>query len=259
MTLSLNDVGVLVTRPAGQADALCQAIEAQGGHAYHVPAMEIHPVADPTAVTQRVQDLCACDVAIFISINAVSYASQLLADDLRRCLQHKTVAAIGRGTARCLADCGIQVTVVPGQGRFDSEALLQHPALQTLADKRVLIIRGTGGREVLADGLRQRGAEVSYLEAYRRQRPAANNAELRQLLARGRIQVVVTTSNEILQNLYDMLGQQERTGLLQLPLVVMSQRAADLARELGFSAEPVIAKDASTDALLKAIELCASQ
>jgi uroporphyrinogen-III synthase len=253
MSLPLKDTGVLVTRPAGQADALCRAIGEAGGRAFHIPAMVIRPVADQGALHARAHVLGQCDIAIFVSVNAVDYSKRLFPDVLAVSLKDKAVAAIGSKTASRLADLGIAVSVVPASRRFDSEGLLAHPALQQVQGKRVLIIRGVGGREMLADTLGQRGAHIDYLEVYRRLRPAGDQAELKQLLQQGRIQAVVTTSNEILQNLYDMLGTQERSTLLQLPLVVMSRRGAELARQLGFTSEAVVAKESTTDALLKAI------
>jgi uroporphyrinogen-III synthase len=165
---------VLVTRPAQQAAALTQAIRAVGGAAFEFPALAIEAVP-PEALRESLAQLAAADIAIFISPNAAAFGMAAIraAGALPASLQ---VFAVGPGTARALEAQGVGDTVTPdGQ---DSEALLALPPLQEVAGKRVVIVRGVGGRPLLADTLTARGADVHFLECYRRVRPQHNLAAL---------------------------------------------------------------------------------
>ena len=80
------------------------------------------------------------------------------------------VATVGGASVRALERFGITGVVAP-QGRYDSESLLDLPALAAVNGRRVVIFRGEGGRELLGETLRARGAVVEYAECYRRVRP----------------------------------------------------------------------------------------
>ena len=96
------------------------------------------------------------------------------------------------------------------------------------------ILRGEGGRELLAHTLRERGAEVEYLECYRRIMPDGDPADLYQCWNEKRVLLIIVTSNEALQNLFNMVNESHRSELLASTLVVVSQRAIKKAGELGF-------------------------
>jgi uroporphyrinogen-III synthase len=251
---SLQGTGVLVTRPAHQADSLCAAIEAAGGEAIRFPTLEIAPPADSAAITAQLQQLLPAAMVIFVSANAAQWAWQVLGDDgLARCLDGAQVAAMGAQTASVLATHDVRVDIIPPAPQ-NSESLLAMPIMQSVGGKRIIVFRGEGGREHLAEILRQRGAEVSYVAVYRRQAPLVDCGPILQRWQRGDIHVVTALSNETLQNLYDILGPEGRPLLLQTPLVLMSRRAAELADQLGFQHAPIIARDASVDALLEALQ-----
>ncbi|MCQ8130902.1 uroporphyrinogen-III synthase, partial [Methylomonas rivi] len=99
---------------------------------------------------------------------------------------------------------------------------------------RVTIVRGVGGREKLAQTLRDRGAEVAYLEVYRRRLPDTGKDELLQTLRQEQLDAVTITSGEALQNLLAMLEPAAASLLRKRPLVVASGRIGQLALELGF-------------------------
>jgi len=224
----LGGLGVLVTRPAGQAEGLCRLIEDAGGRAIPFPTIAIAPVADPEPARQRLaQDW---ELVIFVSRNAVEQALPLCPGG--RLPGTRRLAAVGAATAKALAEAGGAPDLVPA-GRFDSESLLADPALAEVSGWRVLIVRGAGGRTLLADTLRARGAEVAYAEVYRRALPAADVAGL---LARwdDEVQIVTATSGEVLDNLLALVGEGGRAVLLATPLVVVSERTAAAARGLGF-------------------------
>jgi len=248
----LSGVTVVVTRPAHQAAALCESIEASGGTALRFPVIEILPCADADSLKTQLKHLDNFQLAIFISANAVTSTIEFLEAgyswpaDL-------AIAAVGQATAKAISKNGLTVTYVSPEP-YNSEALLSLPELQTLHGKRVIILRGNGGRELLGDTLRARGAEVEYAECYQRAIPETDMSALFQLWDEGYSMPIVVTSNEALNNLYSMVGPKYQQSLSESPLIVVSQRAADLAEELGFTQKPIVAKSASNDALLSVIK-----
>ncbi len=254
--LSLAGLGVLVTRPKPQAEELCAAIEAQGGRALCCPVIEI---ADPVNLA-ILNTLVAClddfDIAIFISPNAVVKAVALLQMQGRELPANLRIAAIGKATATALVAHGIKVDIFPSE-QFNSEALLSQEAMLRVQHKRILIFRGVGGRELLAETLRRRGATVSYAEVYRRIKP---NVDIVALLDKwSGIDVVIVTSNEGLRNLYEMMDSAGRSRLLATQLVVVSHRAADLAKKMGFIKTPRVAMAVSNEAVIEVLRQSSSK
>ncbi|MGB5466484.1 MAG: uroporphyrinogen-III synthase [Sedimenticolaceae bacterium] len=226
---NLDGLSVLVTRPVHQADKLCALIEAAHGRPIRFPALEILGPADKVATRAALAAARWCDLLIFVSTNAVDYAFPLMPDQLP---VDVGIAAVGGATAQALDKVGLAPTLVPE--RMDSEGLLALPGLQHVQGKSVLILRGNGGREHLADALLERGAEVVQVEVYRRQTPkrkaaAANLVQNWEQL----VDVVSASSNAILDNLFAMLGETGASLLRRTPLVVVSQRMAAHAVECG--------------------------
>lgn len=242
----LQGLGVLVTRPTEQAQNLGESIEAAHGRPLIFPCIEITGPADPDAVKAQLKQAGSYDLLIFISVNAVQYAFPLLPDTLP--LQQQ-VAAVGATTAARLEGYGLEPTLVPE--RFDSEGLLALPALADLSGKRVLIVRGNGGRELLAEVLCERGAQVDYAEAYQRLIPQRNTTNLVAGWDKW-IDAVTVTSTEILDNLFTLLGEAGAAKLQQTPLIVVSERQAEYARQRGCR-QLYLAANASDAALLKAL------
>jgi len=239
----LAGLGVLVTRPVHQAETLCRLIEDHGGRPVRYPALEILPPLDRDAARELVRG--HWDLAIYISPNAARLAVSFTGGYPRAAC----VGAVGQGTARALQQAGVGVDLLPE--RFDSEGLLALPELRDAAGKRVLIVRGEGGRPLLGDTLTARGARVSYAEVYRRAAPVIDPAPL---LARWQrdVQVVTATSPDILQNLFAMLGDAGRPLLCATPLVVISERMEQSARRLGVQ-RIIRAGGADDETLLKAL------
>ena len=221
---------VVVTRPGGQAQRIAQLIRARGGEPVLFPALEILDAADPAPARALIERLDGFDLAVFISANAVDKGLALVR--ARRAWPAALrVAAVGRASARALEREGFAAVIFPPQ-RFDSEALLELPELTRVAGARVAIFRGEGGRELLGDTLRVRGATVEYVECYRRARPRADSAPLLALCARGELDAFTATSSEALANLDAMLGAAGRQCLIETPMFVPHERIAAAARAL---------------------------
>lgn len=240
-----------MTRPQHQAEALCQLLEQEGFSVVRLPLLEIKPIKLTDDAFQIFNGKPA-DWIFFISVNAVNFALSGNNGKIREyCLQAR-VAAVGEATANALKQAGIVVSALPEQG-FNSEALLATPALQQLQDQRCVIVRGVGGRELLAETLRARGAEVEYFNVYERQQPVMEPLKLTGLLQEKLLDVITITSAEALQNLVAQVpigrGQNQ---LLNIPLVVISDRLRLIASMLGFK-RIAVSDGVSDKAVLKTI------
>jgi uroporphyrinogen-III synthase len=149
---------------------------------------------------------------------------------------------------------GLPVGLVPENG-YDSEALLAMPQLQQTENKNILIVRGEGGREHLATTLRNRGADVNYLEVYKRIIPCVDNSSVIKLLTQQRLDIITVTSAEALQNLIIMLGEKNKKLLSSIPLVVVSDRIRRIAADLSFNRVTVTDSPIDT-AILKTVITC---
>ena len=242
--------GIVVTRPARQAERLAALIRAAGAEAILYPVIEIRDVDDPRQLYDLIDRLDEFDLAVFISPNAAHQA--LGAITARRALPATlAIAAVGPGTARGLAGLAVRNVLAPG-GRGDSEALLALPQLAHPRGKRVVIFRGDGGRELLADELTARGALVEYATCYRRVRPDLDPAPLIRAWSRGGLHAVTATSSEGLRNLCEMVGAAGRALLAQTPLFVTHPRIARTARDVGLS-DVIVTPDPGDEGLVAAL------
>ena len=251
MADGLAGISVVVTRPVHQAEGLCDLITANGGEVIRFPVLEITDPQKQLNSTRVRSKLAAADLVIFISPNAVDYGMQAI--ERAGGLAEKTkVAAIGQGTANKLAQRGRPADIFPTE-KFDSEALLAMSELTSVDGEQVVIFRGEGGREHLADTLRQRGAQVDYIECYQRVQPNTDTTELSSALAMESIGAVVVTSNQGLQNLHDMVDTEDRRRLLKVQLFVVSDRTRELAEKLGFSRPAIVVNKASDQGIVDSL------
>ncbi|MEQ1560949.1 MAG: uroporphyrinogen-III synthase [Methyloglobulus sp.] len=228
----LKGATILVARPAHQAAYLCQLIEQQGGTPVRFPTLEIVGVDNENPATFVHDNLSNPHWLIFTSANAVNFALKANGGKIVR-LNGAQIAAIGKATAKELEVAGLQVTMIPKDG-YDSEALLAMPEMQHVNGQDIWIVRGQGGREELANVLRNRGAKVEYWEVYQRVMPNFDNAYVLALLKENRLSGIVITSCEALQNLMKMIGESYQGCLVAIPLVVISERISDFAAKMGF-------------------------
>lgn len=254
MNNALNSANILVTRPKQQALPLTQLIEQQGGMAINFPALEILPFANTLQIKARLEQLASYQWLIFISANAVNFALQAnngKIDSFMRC----KIAAVGKATAKTLHNAGLNADLVPKTG-FNSETLLAMPALQNIQGQKCLIVRGLGGREMLADALKARGAKVDYLEVYKRVMPKADNSAIIKLLKKRQLDAITITSGEALHNLVAMLGDEIKEMLFATPLIVISDRIRKMAQETGFKWVLVSASPSDTAIIETVTTVC---
>jgi uroporphyrinogen-III synthase len=256
MTAELAGVGVLITRPAGQCEHLAGLVQERGGIAYIYPAMEIRPAPAASHWPAELPAPGRYSLIIFISRNAVRYGAGHLAQ-----AGAPPLAAVGPSTAASLRKRGLEISILPETG-FSSEALLEHPSLKDVEGKRILIIRGEGGRELLADTLSARGALVDYLEVYRRG-PARPDGSLSQAIETAllgqRIHYITATSTQILEYLLQLLGPQARRLMRTAQLVTASDRVVKMAMKQGIPAAPPAKGPSDEDLLELMVQLSKTQ
>ena len=242
----LQGVGVLVTRPRTQATELISAIEKAGGTAWCFPVLEIAPF-EALDIRNSVSHLGQPDIVIFISRNAVEHGITF-ADDAK-------IAVIGPATARAVKAAGRVVDISPAEG-YDSEHLLAEPELRDVAGKCVRIIRGTEGRELLAEELKKRGATVEYLSVYERRLPKVDAESLADIEARwrqGLINVITVMSVQSFQNLLALLPEWCVTQVEETSLVTPAGRVIKEVLGRFPASRPILAPGPGADDMVQAI------
>ncbi len=214
------------------------------------PGMEIQPVEPAPASAEALARWHATDWAFFVSGNAVRHGLPHLPDD--REPGRPSIAAVGASTAQALLAAGF-ATVLRPCGSEDSEGLLACPELQYLHGQQVLIIRGIGGRDVLAQGLRRAGATVAYAEVYARVAATQPVEPFQQALASGDIAGICAMSTETIHNLFDRLGEAWHAALCRCCWIVPHPRVAQAASALGIR-QVVQAAGSSDVAVLRALQ-----
>lgn len=237
---------IFVTRPAGQAAPLLERIRAAGGEAIALPLLEIAPPEHPVDADTLRQQFDRARTIIFISPNAVRMALAILPAD--QWPRDATLATVGKGTARALHTAGFCDIVTPDEGA-DSEALLALPEFREIRDQEFLIVRGEGGRALLAQTLEALGARVQHAIVYRRRPLPPGIARLR---AEGDATYVITSS-EALRVLLDAARDEDDLAWLRDQRYVFGHpRIAELGRTRGL-VRGIIAESPEDEALYSAL------
>lgn len=244
----LEGVTVVVTRPAAQARRFAALVRAAGATPLMLPALEIEPLTlDEDQRARLVPD--DYDWTVFTSANAVEFAMR----QLPRPGQTR-IAAVGRGTARALGEHGITVHAIPDKSS-DSEGLLALAPFEAVRGRRILILKGRGGRPLLATELSRRGAEVVLGDLYRRVTAAPDAVALDALRsACGRPGTVIAiTSVDGLSALLGFAPEADFPQLRDVRLLVPGQRVAAAARERGWRGPVLVAGSAEDGAMFQAL------
>lgn len=246
----LTGIHIAVTRPVGQAEAMNELITHLGGVPISYPLLAIQPLENYHAFEQQLAELETTDWAIFISTNAVDQAMPHILRRYGNIPENLRFAALGHQTAKELGIYGVHNVLIP-HTRFDSETLLALPEMHDVANMKIAIFRGVGGRELLADTLKSRGANVYFAECYRRVNPQTNADLLCDLWKQGKLQAIIVTSSEAMRYLLELAGSSE--WLRHVILCVNHARIAELPRQLGLKVAIADAPGDSAvlDALLK--------
>ncbi|WP_423204528.1 uroporphyrinogen-III synthase [Pseudomonas kribbensis] len=238
---------LLLTRPADDCEALAEVLAGQGIFSSCLPLLEIAPLPVSDTMRQTFAGLSRFSAVIVVSKPAARIAGQLI-----DAVPGMPWFSVGAATAQILRDRSLDAHC-PDEGD-DSEALLQLPRLLEAVERpgaQVLILRGEGGRELLAERLRALGASVEYLELYRRDLPDYPPRELPRRIAAERLNGLVVSSGQGFEHLRQLAGD-TWPALAQMPLFVPSPRVAEQARAAG-ARTVVDCRGASAAALLTAL------
>jgi uroporphyrinogen-III synthase len=230
VTKDLSGIGIAVTRPAAQSEQLVRLIQDAGGETLLFPGVEIQPL-DVASLEPVLKRLACVELLIFISPNAVRMSMPHIVRRGALAAQTK-IAAVGPATATELRKYGVREIISSQQG-FDSEALLEELSALPLDQKHVVIVRGKGGRALLGETLRSRGAVVEYLECYRRSKPHNDMLKLRSNSGGSAVKACLATSPIIVQNLFEMAGAEGEAWLRSVPFFVSHPRVAATAFSRG--------------------------
>lgn len=235
---------VVLTRPQADSERLSETLQNEGFQTRVMPIITIEAI--PTAEQAPAPSLSDDALCIFISANAVRFGLPQLGSALARD-SDLTVIAVGNKTRDTLAAEGIQAQVPV---RADSEGLLAMPALSAPDSRDVVIVKGEGGRELLASELTGRGARVTEWACYRRCWPEVDVSGLMEISAG---LIFQASSGEMVSRLSELLAGGGQADLFQSSIIVPSDRVARLATEIGWG-QVIRAEDASDDAFIRALK-----
>lgn len=229
MTQTLNGIRILNTRPQNQAKTLSKHITEAGGISIECPTIEIK--ATNKIWMKLLPDLSEVNLAIFVSANAVHQCFTQLKLNNISWPTHIEVIAIGHGSAKALAEVNILVNNIPDKA--DSEHLLTLKILQQLKNQTVLLFKGEGGRQLIEEGLLQRGAKLIILNVYRRMMPKINHQFINSLWRDDLVDIILLTSEHSIHNLFKMFSKEGHQWIIEKPCLVISERLAKSASYFG--------------------------
>jgi len=246
----LLGVRIVVTRAAEQADALTTLLRERGAEPIELPVIRIVPPEDTGPLDAALVGAAGYDWLVFTSVNGVDAALARLEDMGRRpvILRGPRIAAIGPATAGRLRDAGLEPAFVPD--RFIAEEVLAGLIERGVRGCRVLLARAERARDLLPDGLREAGAEVDVVVAYRTL-PGEPSPDALARVRAGAVDVVTLTSSSTVRNLASLLGD-TLPAIARARVVCIGPVTADTARELGLRVDAV-AEDYSIPGLVDAI------
>jgi uroporphyrinogen III methyltransferase/synthase len=197
---------VVVTRASAQSGALRGALDSLGADVLELPALRIVPL-DPEPLREALDRIAEYDWVIFTSQNAVAllWESLRVAGRDARALAGRKLACVGRATADALRARGLVAEVVPE--RFVAEGVLEALDLRDdVRGRHGLYVAAEGARDVLPEGLANRGCTVDVVPVYRTASDGAGSAALREALAAGRVDAVTFASASAVRGYVDAVG-----------------------------------------------------
>ncbi len=225
----LNGLRVLNTRPLEQGQALSRAINSAGGIAIDFPTILIE--ATHPNWLRHMPELTQINQAIFISTNAVHYFFNTLEKHNIDWPNNIQITAVGHATAEALSTRGFTSHHIPAIA--DSEHLLALKSLQQIQQQTILLIKGVGGRPVIAETLHTRDAYLIPLSVYRRVLPTMSEQYINSLWHDDAVDIILFTSQQTMNNLFTLFGKEASTWICSKPCLVISTRLEKEAALLG--------------------------
>jgi uroporphyrinogen-III synthase len=243
---------VIITKPVETATSLITHFKNHNWHCLSYPTLEIIPYAKTTAFLQQQQQY-PFDSAIFISPIAVHYAVSVY-QLTPAALSNTTLIAQGPGTANALKQHGFRCNFIP-EKEYSSEGLLALPLFGNITHHRIAIFKGKNGRDFLMPQLQKNGAKVTAFDCYERQCPTPK-INLSDYIDDPQHALFIVSSGSALHNLAALLHFAHSTlnpNWHNCHLLVISDKMATLAKELGHRGPVYSADNASDDAIMACV------
>jgi len=247
--LPLTGKCILITRAREQVKEFSSLLEIHGAKVISLPTIVIAPPGDWRPLDRTIKDIDTYDWVIFTSVNGVRFFTQRLKEkgtDIM-VLRGKKICAIGPRTLGKLEEIGLTVTFMPTEYR--AEGVAEGLKAQGIQGKKILLPRAREARTILPEALKEAGALVDVVEAYRTVRPAKSKDSLEAILKKG-IDVVAFTSSSTVRNFMELLS--DKTAMNGVKVAVIGPITAGTVRNYGL--EPTITpKEYTIPALVEAI------
>jgi uroporphyrinogen III methyltransferase / synthase len=244
---------IMVTRARSQAGTLADKLKDLGGEVVEFPTIEIQPPENYTALDAAIKNVRNYDWIIFTSVNGVEQFLGRARHINQSVSEAQTIrfAAIGPETAKRLETAGIHNCLVPQ--KYQAEGLLDALAAESMLKKKVLIPRAAKAREILPETLRQWGAEVDLVEAYRTVAPSGDASRLKILLREGKLDLITFTSSSTVANCAGLFeGQSLAEALSGVAVACIGQITQKTVEDFGGHTD-IIAAESTIDGLIRSI------
>jgi uroporphyrinogen-III synthase len=252
--VKLSQYKVLITRPQKQQEEFAAALEAVGVSSVSWPMIAIEPLESPSqieTIKARIQQLDNYRFLIFVSSNAATLGAHWIDQYWPQFPHLVELIALGPTTSHALTQHLGCPVIQPSTG-ITSEDVLKLPQLKSLSGQKIAIFRGSGGRELLAETLTNRGAQVDYIEVYARSMVHYDAQQLAAGLRAERVNIISANSVETVKSLIANLGS-HCPEFAAMPLLVPSARVVSEAKTLGF-ANPIDCVGADINAVIAALK-----
>ncbi|MFT5161880.1 MAG: uroporphyrinogen-III synthase [Alteromonadaceae bacterium] len=243
---------ILITRPRGKGEGLVRLLEPLVNAVHYQPVIDITDGPDYARLAY-LADNQRVDILVFISGSAVDYF--IRADSNARIshlIQTAELICVGQSTADRLQVWTNKKVLIPVLET--SEGLLALELLQSeqVKGKNIVIVRGVGGRELLAEQLQSRGAHVTYWQLYQRLTIDSQGEQWFAQWQLQKINCIVITSAQILDVVLTSLPAEAKDWLQGIIWVVASQRIGEAAQQWGIAANKIINANGAGDSAVVA-------
>lgn len=226
-------MAILVTRPAPNGEELCQLLNQQGFATLYAPLFDIEKGRELNQLPTLLQNLQSGDYVFAVSKNAIVYADQVLKNIGLHWRSDLNYFAVGRRSAEYFSALTEHPVLYPYPNE-NSEGLLALPQMQQLEKKKIVILRGNGGRELFRQQVETLGASVEVVECYQRIAKEYDNIQQISIWKRAGINTIIVTSNEILHYLVEFVPKNDHNWLTECHLIGISPRIIKLAKDYGW-------------------------
>lgn len=242
---------MVVTRPRHRSDAMASSLRDLGASVIEYPTIALEPPADAGPLRRALGSLEDYDWVLFTSVNGVAQVLatlEALGQEPPRAMAGARVAAIGPATADAVREAGIEVEAVPGEYRAEALAEAVRQAADPLAGRRILLARAAEARDVLPERLREEGARVDEVAAYRTVLGRPDVDDLPDRLRGGAVDWLTFTASSTVRNFVELAGRE----VGDARVAAIGPITAGTARELGLPVHAV-ADEYTVPGLIRAL------